>query len=274
VKAPPFREERFGTADVEVVGDKGLRLRSESRWARGSRGVRITVVDHPHGIPVSYTVPRRGARDIDPVATVVSAALRGSSTVVEEDLRVRVRRARAKRLCAILLDSSGSMAAARRIEVAKGVAANFVKNAYVKRDELALICFRGARSEVLSPPTRRYSEVLRLLDGVKTGGRTPLPSALYDLAVMAKAFKAKHRNAVVIGVLVTDGKANVPLGRDVKEDLERLCGVLRRMGVRLEIYDTRIPCAMDPTPSFIDLIVELTGAEVHRDLGAPPGGSP
>ncbi len=177
---------------------------------------------------------------------------------------MRVRRARAKRLCAILLDSSGSMAAMKRIGIAKGVAMNFIKNAYVKRDELALICFKGAKSEVLVHPTRRYSEVLRLLDEVRTGGRTPLPSALQDLVVMARTFKEKYRNAAVKGILVTDGRANVPLGGDIREEIEGLCKKLKRIGVKLEIYDTRPLGVMDSAPSFIDTIAELTDAEVYR----------
>jgi magnesium chelatase subunit D len=260
------KEEKFNADEVEVESEKKLKLRDKFQWARGSRGVRTTVIDNPHGVPISYITPRHDPHDIDLTATIVSAALRESPAVEEDDIRVRVRRARAKRLCAILLDSSGSMAAMRRIKIAKGIAMNFIKNAYVKRDELALICFKGAKSDVLSHPTRRYSDVLRLLDGVKTGGRTPLPSALYNLAVMAKAFKEKHRNAVVTGILVTDGKANVPLGGDLKEDMERLCKMLRRMNVKLKIYDTRPPGVIDPAPSFIDLIAKLTDAEVYRDF--------
>jgi magnesium chelatase subunit D len=258
------REEKFSAEEIELEREKGLRLRSESQQARGSRGVRTTVIDDPHGIPISYTIPKREPHDIDLTATIVSAMLRGSPIVEDEDVRVRIRRARAKRLCAILLDSSGSMTAMRRIAIAKGIAMDFVKNAYVKRDELALICFKGFRSEVLVHPTRRYGDVLRLLEEVKTGGRTPLSSALYDLLVMARTFKEKHKNAVVTGVLITDGKANVSLRGDVKEEIEGLCRALKRMGVKLEIYDTRPRGIIDPAPSYINLIARFTDAEVHR----------
>jgi magnesium chelatase subunit D len=262
------REERFSAEEVKLEREGSLRLKDEAQQARGSRGVRTTVIDDPHGVPISYITPMREPHDVDLTATIVNAIMRGAQAVEGEDVRVRVRRARAKRLCAILLDSSGSMAAMRRIAIAKGIAMNFVRGAYVKRDELALICFKGFRSEVLAPPTRRYNDVLRLLDEVRTGGRTPLPSALYELAVMARAFKEKHRKAVVKGVIVTDGKANVALEGgvrgNVREEVERLCRALRRMGVKLEIYDTRPPGLMDPAPSFIDLMAELTGAEVHR----------
>jgi len=267
VVAPPNlgnSDERFGAENVNIdVGDI-VRLRSRFQTSRSSRDVRMTVVDVPHGIPISYTIPKGVPHDIDLTATIVAAALRGSSEIEDDDIRVRIRRARAKRLYVILLDSSGSMAVMKRIAIAKGIAMKLTENAYVKRDELALICFRGSRSEIVVPPTRRYSDVLRILDDIKTGGRTPLPSALYDLLIIAKAFKAKHRNAVVTGVLITDGKANVPLWRDVKEDIVRLCEVLKRVGVKLEIYDTRPQGVLDPAPSYIDLIASMTGATTHR----------
>jgi len=257
-------EERFGIEDVNVETERILRLRERSERARGSRSARTTVVDFPHGIPVSYIAPSREPHDIDIAATLTNAFLRGSGVVEEGDIRVRVRKARAKRLCAIILDSSGSMAAMRRISIAKGVAANFIKNAYVKRDELALISFRGMRSEVLAYPTRRYSDILSMLDGVKTGGKTPLSSALYEFAIMARSFREKHRNAFVTGILITDGKANVPLGGDLRGEIERLCRILKRMRIKLEIYDTRSQNVIDPAQSFIDLIASLTDAEVRR----------
>jgi len=258
------KEEKFSAEEVDMENEKALKLRDRFQRARGSRSVRTTVIDNPHGAPISYTTPRHDPHDIDLTATMISAILRKSPVIEEEDIRVRVRKARTKRLCAILLDSSGSMAAMRRIRIAKGIAMNFIKNAYVKRDELALICFKGVKSDVLAHPTRRYNDVLRLLDGVKTGGRTPLPSALHNLATMAKIFKEKYKNAVVTGILVTDGKANVPLGGDIKEEIERLCKTLKRMNVKLEIYDTRPSGVIDPAPSFIDLMAKLTDAEVHR----------
>ncbi len=261
---PGNREEKFDAEEANLGEGKALKLKERSQLRRGSRGTRTTVIDYPHGFPISYITPRHDPHDIDLTATIVSAILRGSPSIEGEDVRVRVRRARAKRLCAILLDSSGSMAAMKRIGIAKGVAMNFIKNAYVKRDELALICFKGAKSEVLVHPTRRYSEVLRLLDEVRTGGRTPLPSALHDLVVMARTFKEKYRNAAVKGILVTDGRANVPLGGDIREEIEGLCKKLKRIGVKLEIYDTRPLGVMDPAPSFIDMIAELTDAEVYR----------
>ena len=227
--------------------------------------MKTTVIGHPHGFPISYISPAKvEANDIDLTATIVNAALKRKSHVDYYDVMVRVRRARGKRLCAIILDSSGSMTAMKRITIAKGIAINFAEEAYVKRDDLALICFKGNQAEVLLHPTRRYSKAIKLLEEVKTGGRTPLPSALQTLCTMAKIYRTKHSEAAVTGVLVTDGKGNVPIGKNVKDDVERLCKILKKMDVKLKIYDARPSGIIDPSPSFINLIAELAEAEVYR----------
>jgi magnesium chelatase subunit D len=258
------KEEKFNAEQAGFKEDQIFSFRSESQPLRGSRGVRTTIIDHPHGIPISYMPPPKDTvHDVDLTATIVNAASKRKNVADYDDVMVRVRRARGKKLCAIILDSSGSMTVMKRIAIAKGIAINFAREAYVKRDDIALICFKGNQSEVLLQPTRRYSEAIKMLEDVKSGGKTPLPSALQTLHIMAKTYKTKHRKATVMGILVTDGKGNVPLGKSVRDDVERLCRILKTMDVKLKIHDTRPSGAIDPSPSFIDLIAKLTGAEVH-----------
>ena len=182
----------------------------------------------------------------------------------EPDFRVRVRRHRAPRLSVIVLDSSGSMGALRRMSVAKGVAHRLIEESYVKRDSVALIAFRGLSAEVVVPPTRSYVRVLEAIDRLPTGGRTPLASALASLLVMGRRFRAKNRRGVVKAALITDGKANVPMAGPIREELERLALALRESKVDLEVYDTRPNVSFDPSPSYIDLIARLAGAQVYR----------
>jgi len=68
----------------------------------------------------------------------------------------------------------------------------------------------------------------------------------------------------VKAILITDGKANVPLSGNVEEDLRALAAALAKNGVELEIYDTRPPVAFELAPSYISLIAELSGATVYR----------
>jgi len=236
---------------------------------RGSRAHRLTVIGHPHGYPISYTLPRKPdeLHDIDLVASINAAAMRLRRlplVVDEEDIRVRVRKCRAPRLIAIVLDSSGSMGILKRMSIAKGIAQRLIEESYVRRDFITLITFRGQQAELTVPPTKRYEDVLRALDELPTGGRTPLPAALQSLLTVARIFRMKHRDAAVKAILITDGKANVPLNRSVEEDIRALVGALTRNNIKLEIYDTRPPSDFELAPSYINLIAELSGASVHR----------
>ncbi len=252
-------ERSFDSRDVSIElpeGEEG----TAKRTFRGARDEEATVIGHPRGIPI-YHVPGK-SEDVDLVATIRSAIAKGRRKIRDEDLMIRVRRAKLPRLTVIVLDASGSMAAKRRISIAKGIAEKLIENCYVKRDYLALITFRGFNAEVLVPPTKNYSAVMDALKSVAIGGRTPLPSALQTLLSMARSFKLKNNNSTVRAILITDGKANTPLHRSVREDLEVLCLALKKLGVKMEIYDTRV--GLDPAPSYLDLIKEIMNAEVLK----------
>ncbi len=252
-------ERMFDSKDVNVELPEGGEGTAK-RTFRGVRDEKATVIGYPHGIPISY-VPGK-SKDVDLVATIRSAIAKGRKKICDDDLMIRVRKTRLPRLTVIMLDASGSMAAKRRIAIAKGIAEKLIENCYVKRDYLALITFRGYKAEILVPPTKKYSAVIDSLRSVKVGGRTPLPSALQTLLSMAKSFKLKNRNSVVRAILITDGKANTPLYRSVKEDLEVLCLALKKLGVKMEIYDTKV--GLDPAPSYLDLIERILNAEVLK----------
>jgi len=102
------------------------------------------------------------------------------------------------------------------------------------------------------------------LHGVKVGGRTPLSSALLNLLQLSRAFRLKNKNSVVKAILITDGKANTPLRlKSIKDEMITLAKAIRRNEIKLEIYDTRSK-AIDPAPSYIDLLTEILNAKVYR----------
>lgn len=243
-------EKDAGIAHVSLDVPKGKG--SGKDVSRGSRDVKRMEV-RGIGYPV-YALPYSGG-EIDVFSTILNALSKGRKIVSTEDLMERVKRVRLKRLTVILLDASGSMYAMRRIEIAKGIAKRFIENCYVKRDLLSLIAFKGTSAELIVPPTRRYSDVLSALERIKVGGRTPLPSALSKLLGVSRGFKG-----VVRAVLITDGKANVPVMRGVREDIESLAKAVSRRGIDLIVYDTR----RGFEPSYIELISRITGAEVRR----------
>ena len=251
-----------GISDVDVEIPKGDNFKAE-RSFRGSRDEKAIVIGQSHGYPIS-SVPSDRLIDVDLIATIRSALANGRREIKPEDIRVRVRKTRLPRLTVILLDASGSMVAMRRIAIAKGIAKRLIENSYIKRDFLSLITFRGYSAEILVPPTKNYSKVMSALHGVKVGGRTPLSSALLNLLQLSRAFRLKNKNSVVKAILITDGKANTPLRlKSIKDEMITLAKAIRRNEIKLEIYDTRSK-AIDPAPSYIDLLTEILNAKVYR----------
>ncbi len=163
--------------------------------------------------------PEGGAR-LDLVATLRAAApwqrLRRRERASDEaDDRVIVRREdfrvlrlkeRRRALTIFVVDASGS-AALNRLAEAKGAVELLLAEAYVRRDEVALIAFRGAGAELRLPPTRSLARARRSLAGLPGGGGTPLASAIEAATLLAEA--ARRRGDAPSLVFLTDGQANV-----------------------------------------------------------------
>jgi len=100
-----------------------------------------------------------------------------------------------------VVDASGSHAARQRMRAVKGVAAALLESSVDRKDEVAVISFRGTKAEVVLEPCRDAEAALRALEFLPTGGRTPLAHAL-ELA-------AELVNPGSLLILLTDGRANV-----------------------------------------------------------------
>nr|HDO81037.1 VWA domain-containing protein [Candidatus Bathyarchaeota archaeon] len=258
--------ERMFEADPSYSLDFNL-----SEKARGTprTGRRLRVkAGNGKGAYVASTIPRGTPRDIAIDATLRAAAARGGwtggmLTVKPEDLREKVRFTRASSLIVLVVDASGSMAVLRRMEAAKGAALSLLREAYVNRDQVAFISFRGGSAQVVLPPTSNLDLAVRLLGELPTGGKTPLSSALLQAVELIRKQRLSKRELKPIVVLITDGRANVPLspGSNVRVELERLSRALRELEASTLVVDTR----PDPwKPSYIQTIVEHAQARYVR----------
>jgi magnesium chelatase subunit D len=144
------------------------------------------------------------------IAPTLSAAARRGARVGEEGMRLaasdlRQDERRGPGLCHVLflVDASGSMATKRRLEVAKSAALGLMSSSYQRRDEVALMAFRGEGADLVLPFTRQIGSIERALSNVPTGGRTPLARALLDATQLLQT-----REPALL-VLLTDGRANV-----------------------------------------------------------------
>jgi len=147
------------------------------------------------------------------ITQTLSAAARRGARVGEEGLRLvasdlRQHERRGPGLCHVLflVDASGSMATKRRLEAAKGAALGLLSSSYQRRDEVALMAFRGDGADLVLPFTRHIAGIERALSDVPTGGRTPLARALLDAGELLRT-----REPALL-VLLTDGRANVSAG--------------------------------------------------------------
>jgi magnesium chelatase subunit D len=122
------------------------------------------------------------------------------------DLRQARRAGKAGNLLIFVVDASGSMGAATRMEAAKGAVVGLLTDAYQRRDRVALISVRGERAEIVLRPTAS-GEIARtrLLD-LPTGGPTPLADGLLTARRLATAPGAATARRPLL-IVVTDGRA-------------------------------------------------------------------
>lgn len=126
--------------------------------------------------------------------------------VRKDDVRLTRFRERSETATIFVVDASGS-AALHRLAEAKGAVEMLLADCYVRRDQVALISFRGTIAEVLLPPTRSLARAKRSLAGLPGGGGTPLAAGLDAAFELADSVRRKGQAPTVI--LLTDGRANI-----------------------------------------------------------------
>ena len=204
--APPAATFRTRALTVPGIGDGAPGRRSR---ARNRAGAAVTATDDPesgHGLHLFATVLAAAGR--------VDAC--GRLRPQPDDIRRAVRVGREGNLVIFVVDASGSMAARDRMAAVGGAALSLLRDAYQRRDKVAVITFRGDGAWVLLPPTTSAHIASRRLTRFDTGGTTPLAKGLLaarDLVVRERVRDRARRPLVVV---LTDGRATGgpdPLGR-------------------------------------------------------------
>ncbi|MBO6637684.1 MAG: VWA domain-containing protein [Roseitalea sp.] len=137
------------------------------------------------------------------------------------------------------VDASGSTAL-ERLGEAKGCVELLLADCYVRRDQVALVAFRGDGAEVLLEPTRSLVRAKRSLTALPGGGPTPLAAGLGQALDLAD--RARRRGQSPLIVLLTDGKGNVALDgtqdrQAARADAEEMARHAALLGVRSVIID-------------------------------------
>jgi magnesium chelatase subunit D len=175
----------------------------------------------------------------------------------KDDFRITRFKQRRETTTIFVVDASGS-AALHRLAEAKGAVELLLADCYIRRDQVALIAFRGISAELLLPPTRSLARAKRSLAGLPGGGGTPLAAGIDAAFVLADLIRRKGQTPTVI--LLTDGRANVARdggqGRPrAEEDAMNAAKQLRAAGIAGVLVDT------SPRPG-------PPGAQLASEMGA------
>ena len=216
----------------------GIKLPRDKRRRMGS-GRRARTLSTHSGKYVKARIPEGKTTDIAIDATIRAAVARkGDLKIEKEDLREKVRARKVSSVIVFVVDASGSMAAMKGLEMAKRAVLSLLEDSYQKRDKVGFIAVAGYEAQVLLPPTSSVELAVKCLKELPIQGRTPLPDGLYKGLQVLKTQLWKNRNILPVMVLVSDGRGNVSLGTDVRNELISIAGDIRKQGIYLVVIDT------------------------------------
>jgi magnesium chelatase subunit D len=234
---------------VPGVGEGAPGRRSRARNSTGS------VVAAAEGPADAAT----GARGLHLFATLLSAAAQAGAGPLRpgpDDVRLAVHEGREGNLVIFVVDASGSMAARDRMAAVGGATLSLLRDAYQRRDKVAVITFRQDAARLLLPPTSSAHIAGRRLSRFDTGGKTPLAEGLLAARELIVREKARDRTRRPLVVVLTDGRATGgpdPLGRT-------------RIAAARLVAEGAAAVVVDCETSYVRLGL---AAQLARLLGAP-----
>ncbi|MGW0636612.1 magnesium chelatase subunit D family protein [Nocardia salmonicida] len=185
--------------EVPGIGEGAPGRRSRARTRTG-RTVRPDV-DPSTGLHLLGTVFAAAPKQFE------RGRIAGPLALEAEDLRGAYREGREGNLVVFVVDASGSMAARDRLTAVTGAIVTLLRDAYQRRDKVAVISVRGSEAELVLPPTSSVDIAVRRLAGMRTGGKTPLAAGLLKAReVIAREHVRDPRRRPML-VLLTDGRA-------------------------------------------------------------------
>ncbi|WP_152316274.1 vWA domain-containing protein, partial [Mycobacterium tuberculosis] len=229
------------------VGTGAPGRRSRARNASGSVVAAAEVSDpDAHGLHLFATLLAAGER----------AFGAGPLRPWPDDVRRAIREGREGNLVIFVVDASGSMAARDRMAAVSGATLSLLRDAYQRRDKVAVITFRQHEATLLLSPTSSAHIAGRRLARFSTGGKTPLAEGLLAARALIIREKVRDRARRPLVVVLTDGRATAgpdPLGRS-------------RTAAAGLVAEGAAAVVVDCETSYVRLGL---AAQLARQLGAP-----
>jgi magnesium chelatase subunit D len=200
---------------AQLLSDQRLMVRSSGAGKSGAQkkgGSRGRPLGSRQGLPggknrLSITDTLRAAAPWQKIRQHESRPIAKRRLAIRaEDFRIKRFKERSETTTIFVVDASGS-SAIHRLAEAKGAVELLLADCYVRRDQVAVIAFRGKQAEVILPPTRSLVRAKRGLSGLPGGGGTPLAMAIDASTQLALSVAKKGETPIV--VMLTDGRANL-----------------------------------------------------------------
>ncbi|GAB1516627.1 putative cobaltochelatase [Actinophytocola sp. KF-1] len=252
VPDPAFRA-RLLSVDGVGEGAPGRRSRARSGFGRTLRAAQ----GRGHGLHLAGTLAAAAPHQLARGRSGPGIVLR------RDDVRRDVREGKESNLVLFAVDASGSMAARKRMSAVTGAVLSLLLDAYQRRDKVGLVTFRGDSADLVLPPTSSVEAAVARLRRLSTGGRTPLATGLLRAHRTLATERLRDPRRRPLLVVVTDGRATVPLRADPVADALRAAGLLAADGVASVVVD----CERGPVRLGIParLAVALRGTHVRLD---------
>lgn len=235
--APSAGNESVVSANTPTWRPKMLAVQGTGNGAAGRRSRAIT----SHGRRVGVTQERSGSLHL--VETLMAAAGKqadratsGRVALRAEDLRFAVREGRESNLVLFCVDTSGSMAARKRMSEVKTAILALLLDAYRRRDKVGLVTFRGAEAEIALPPTGSMDIAAARLDELPAGGRTPVAEGLLEAAQLIRRERLRDPSRRPLLIVLTDGRATG--GTDAVARSRQAADVVAALGVTTVVIDS------------------------------------